>query len=418
MAIVKPFKGIIFNSNSGSDVSDKVSPPYDVINPKLQTELYIKDPDNIVRIILGKEESTDEGDEIYQRASGYYQNWKAQKVLIRDKKPAFYVWDQTFTIENTEFIRRALVGKVRCLPFYKREVIPHEKTNKGPKVDRLKLFQSCETQFSQVFSLYSDKDGNIAKLLKKYTKTPLLTAEYDGITNHLYRVTTPSGLKKLQAEFKKQSLYIADGHHRYETSVTYFEEKKKEGSTLMTLVAKEDAGLTILPTHRAVRSSVSDFITYQRLNRIFVIHKGSFAEWPEYLEKLNQMDEMHVFAFANRKLGISGIMKPLEPLEYAAPWDERKEVWKNLDVSALHTIVFKSILNMNSEDIFKPGPVYYSHNSVDCINQLDDGSNWVFFLRSTRMKQLMEVADAGEIMPPKSTFFYPKYLSGFINAEL
>ena len=145
--------------------------------------------------------------------------------------------------------------------------------------------------------------------------------------------------------YKKQSLYIADGHHRYETSVTYFEEKNKEGSTLMTLVAKEDAGLTILPTHRAVKSIVSDFIAYQRLNRIFIIQKGNFAEWPDYLEKLNQMDGIHVFAFANRKLGISGIMKPLEPLEYAAPFDERKEVWKNLDVSALHTNVFKSILN-------------------------------------------------------------------------
>lgn len=417
MAIVKPFKGIMYNSGSSPDISDKVAPPYDVISPKLQTELYVKDPDNIVRIILGKTESTDEGDEIYQRASGYYQNWKADKILVRDKKPAFYVWDQTFSIDGIEYTRRALVGKVRCLPFSKKEVIPHEKTHKGPKIDRLKLFQSCGTQFSQVFSLYSDKDEKITKTLKKYTKTPILSAEYDGINNQLFRVTAPNALQTLNAEFKKQPLYIADGHHRYETSVKYFEEKNNHGSTLMTMVSMEDPGLVIMPTHRAVNAGISDFIAYQRLSRIFVIQKGNFTEWPEYLTKLNQSQGMHIFAFANRKLGISGIMKPLEPLEFDSPWKDRKTVWKNLDVSALHTVIFRSIFNMNTEDIFKPGPVFYSHSTEDCIDQLDNGSNWVFFLRPTRMEQLLEVADKGEVMPPKSTFFYPKYLSGFINAE-
>jgi len=418
MALIKPFEGIIYNSKNSKDITGKVAPPYDVIKPKLQTELYVKDPDNIIRIILGKEESSDQGDEIYQRASGYYQNWVADSILVKDKKPGYYIWDQTFNLNGVDFTRRALVAKVRSLPFNKGEIIPHEKTHAGPKVDRLKLFQSCKAQFSQVFSLYSDQNGDIAKILKKYTKSPIIIADYDGVINKLYKITAPSALHTIQSEFKKQALYIADGHHRYETSVAYFEELKKEGNTLMSLVSREDPGLIILPTHRAVKINMSDFIAYQRLNRNFVIQKGNYAEWPKFVEQLNKMEGRHIFGFANRKLGLSGIMRPLEQLEYMEPWKGKKEVWKNLDVSALHTIVFQSIFKMNGDDIFKLGPIYYSHKPEDCIEQLDENYNWVFFLRQTKMKQLIEVADAGEIMPPKSTFFYPKYLSGFINAEL
>ena len=418
MAKIKPFKGIIYKTKNGIDISNKVAPPYDVIDSKLQTDLYIKDPDNIIRIILGKKESNDDHRMLYERSAGYYNNWIKNGIMLADDKDAIFIWDQTFNSNGKEYTRRALIAKVRCLPFSKGEVIPHEKTHKGPKEDRLKLFNEVGAQFSQIFSLYSDDDDNIKKIIEKNIDKPILEANYDEVKNKLYRIDEFKVINLLVNEFEKNNFYIADGHHRYETSVKYFENNKMDGSTLMSLVQMNDPGLIVLPTHRSVKSDLSNFICLQRLEKSFFIDKESFSDWPEVVKKINDYKNKHIFGFANRKLGISGILKPIESIKYNKDWDQYSQKWKNLDVSALHAYILNTIFEVDLDKVFDKEHIFYSHKEKECIDKLDEDFNWVFFLRPTTVKQLIEIADNSEVMPPKSTFFYPKFLSGFINSEL
>ena len=156
-------------------------------------------------------------------------------------------------------------------------------------------------------------------------------------------MSLPKVINSLIKEFERIDLYIADGHHRYETSVNYFSERKIEGFTLMSLVQIDDPGLIVLPTHRAIKSNLSNFICLQKLEKQFFIEKKSFSEWPKIVDKIKSYNDKHVFGFANRKLGISGILKPIEPLKFNEEWIEYSDKWKALDVSALHAYIFNTI---------------------------------------------------------------------------
>ena len=417
MAKIKPFKGIIYKTKKGIDISSKVAPPYDVIDSKLQTDLYIKDPDNVIRIVLGKKENSDDK-MLYQRSAGYYNNWINNGIMKSDNKDAFFVWDQVFNTNENIYTRRALISKVRCLPFDQKEVIPHEKTHKGPKEDRLNLFNEIGAQFSQIFSLYNDSNNKIVKIIESNIGEPILEAHYENVENKLYKIDDVKIIQLLIKEFEGKNLYIADGHHRYETSVKYFQDKKINGSTLMSLVEINDPGLIVLPTHRSIKSELSNFICLQRLEKDFFIEKQSFSDWPKVVKKINSYKEKHVFGFANRKLGISGILKPIESILYNNNWDECSHNWKDLDVSALHAYILNTIFEIDVDKVFNKENIFYSHREENCIDKLDEDFNWVFFLRPTTIQQLIEIADNSEVMPPKSTFFYPKFLSGFINSKL
>ena len=180
MAIIKPFKGIKYRTDENLDISSKIAPPYDIIDAKLQTDLYIKDPDNIVRIILGKQDPN-EDNLIYERASGYYNNWIKNEIMQIDDEDAVYIWDQKFSINHINYNRRALIVKVKSESSSKNDIIPHELTIDDSIKDRLKLFNQLNAQFSQVFSLYDDNDDSIKKIIKKNIKEPILEADFDGV---------------------------------------------------------------------------------------------------------------------------------------------------------------------------------------------------------------------------------------------
>ena len=188
--------------------------------------------------------------------------------------------------------------------------------------------------------------------------------------------------------------------------------------SIMSLVQIDDPGLIVLPTHRAIKSKLSNFICLQKLEKQFFIDKKSFSEWPNIVKKINSYNDNHIFGFANRKLGISGILRPIETLKFNDCWSEYSDQWKALDVSALHAFILNSIFDFNINSLFDKENIFYSHRENECIEKLDEDYNWVFFLRPTSIEQLIEIANNDEVMPPKSTFFYPKFLSGFINSEL
>ena len=417
MAIIKPFKGIKYRTDENLDISSKIAPPYDIIDAKLQTDLYIKDPDNIVRIILGKQDPN-EDNLIYERASGYYNNWIKNEIMQVDEEDAVYVWDQKFSINHVNYNRRALIVKVKSESSSKNDIIPHEITIDDSIKDRLKLFNQLNAQFSQVFSLYDDNDNSIKKIIKKNIKEPILEADFDGVYNELFKIKSKKIIKDIIKKFKDKKIYIADGHNRYETTIRYHNLKNQNGYCLMSLIPINDPGLIILPSHRALKSKLSNFITLQKLEKNFIIEKKPFSDWPNILNQINGIKANHVFGFANRKLGMSGILRPLEKLNYSSLWEEYSKSWKMLDVSALHAFVFNNIFKIHKEKVFDNDHIYYSNDEKACIDKLDQDFNWVFFMRPTNIKQMIKIADSGEIMPPESTFFYPKFLSGFIGSKL
>jgi len=417
MAIIKPFKGIKYRTDENLDISSKIAPPYDIIDAKLQTDLYIKDPDNIVRIILGRQDPN-EDNLIYERASGYYNNWIKNEIMQVDEEDAVYVWDQKFSINHVNYNRRALIVKVKSESSSKNDIIPHEITIDDSIKDRLKLFNQLNAQFSQVFSLYDDNDDSIKKIIKKNIKEPILEADFDGVYNELFKIKSKKIIKDIIKKFKDKKIYIADGHNRYETTIRYHNLKNQNGYCLMSLIPINDPGLIILPSHRALKSKLSNFITLQKLEKNFIIEKKPFSDWPNILNQINEIKANHVFGFANRKLGMSGILRPLEKLNYSNLWEEYSKSWKMLDVSALHAFVFNNIFKIHKEKVFDNDHIYYSNDEKACIDKLDQDFNWVFFMRPTNIKQMIKIADSGEIMPPESTFFYPKFLSGFIGSKL
>ena len=417
MAIIKPFKGIKYRTDENLDISSKIAPPYDIIDAKLQTDLYIKDPDNIVRIILGRQDPN-EDNLIYERASGYYNNWIKNEIMQVDEEDAVYVWDQKFSINHVNYNRRALIVKVKSESSSKNDIIPHEITIDDSIKDRLKLFNQLNAQFSQVFSLYDDNDDSIKKIIKKNIKEPILEADFDGVYNELFKIKSKKIIKDIIKKFKDKKIYIADGHNRYETTIRYHNLKNQNGYCLMSLIPINDPGLIILPSHRALKSKLSNFITLQKLEKNFIIEKKPFSDWPNILNQINGIKANHVFGFANRKLGMSGILRPLEKLNYSNLWEEYSKSWKMLDVSALHAFVFNNIFKIHKEKVFDNDHIYYSNDEKACIDKLDQDFNWVFFMRPTNIKQMIKIADSGEIMPPESTFFYPKFLSGFIGSKL
>ncbi len=417
MAIIKPFKGIKYKTDENLDISSKIAPPYDIIDAKLQTDLYIRDPDNIVRIILGKQDPN-EDNLIYERASGYYNNWIKHEIMQIDDEDAFYVWDQKFSINDLNHNRRALIVKVKSESSAKKDIIPHELTIDDSIKDRLKLFNHLNAQFSQVFSLYNDEDDSVKNIIQKSIKKPILKADFDGVYNQLFKIKSKKIIKEIIKKFKDKKLYIADGHNRYETTIRYHKLKNQNGYCLMSLIPVNDPGLIVLPSHRVLKSKLSNFITLQKLEKKFIIEKKPFSDWPKILNKINGIETNHVFGFANRKLGMSGILRPLDNLNYSSLWNAYSKSWKMLDVSALHAFVFNSIFKIDKEKVFDNEHIFYSNDEKVCIDKLDQDFNWVFFMRPTNIKQLIKIADNGEIMPPESTFFYPKFLSGFIGSKL
>lgn len=419
MAQIKPFRAILYNTERWKDISSKVAPPYDVIDSNMQDELYLRDTENIVRIILGKNELLDDKENVYNRASKYYREWLKRSILIEDEQPYFYVWDQTFNFNGKKYKRRALVAKVRALSYEIGEVIPHERTNSEAKDDRFKLFCACGAQFSQIFSLYKDSEGEIAELIKNGISDIVLFAEdKDNVKSELYRIEDSKIISQIESAFKNQSVYIADGHHRYESSVKYFQHLSIEGTALMSLVAIEDPGLVILPTHRAVRSPIDERIALDKLKTYFNVEKYSLVDLGNILDVLDNKIERHAFGFACKKLNISGILTPKTELKFNSKLWSSNRVWQNLDVAALHAVILTDMLGIDKYEVFQKGVIFYSHIPQECINKFDDNFNWVFFLRPINIDQLMGIWNLSEKMVPKSTFFYPKFLSGFINAGL
>jgi len=429
MANIKPFRGIRYNQDKIDKIDNVISQPYDRVRYGLQDKYYDLSEYNITRIIKGKEQEGDNGENVYTRARMYLQQWLDEGVLEREDAPALYVYHQSFPLpDGSEVTRRALITAFELARFEEGIVLPHEKTHAGPKVDRLKLTQATETYFGNIFMLYPDPENRVAAVLEKaLDREPDIQARelYEkDVLHQVWVVTDEEIIQQVQDEMAdKRNIIIADGHHRYETALTYRDEMRTRhpgapanagfNYRMTAMVSMSDPGLTILPTHRLI-------FDYTKTSPEDVVEKAG-----EYfkVDEVSGRDELEVKLAAEEgrigRIGLvthtgtyfltladQGIMAKLAP--------DRVQAWRDLDVSILHRLLFDHLMDISEEKIdAKENIKYLREPDLGYEDVEENETSYLFVLNPTRIEQVKACTKAGEKMPQKSTDFYPKIITGF-----
>ncbi len=437
MVDIRPFKGILYNFAKGAAAEALLAPPYDVINRPQRDDLAARHEHNVVNLVLpeGFPEDT-EGSNQYSRAAGLWSKWQDEKVLVRDEKPAIYCYKQKFSINGVEHERPGFVALVRVANFEEKVIKPHERIHSGPKQDRLKLIKASRANFSSIFSLYSDPDFVMENAFEAARETPEIFSysDDDDVVHTLWRLTDVDSINKIRAMLKDKCAYIADGHHRYSTAISYRDYLVEKHSpadkerqcyfTMMYFVNMNNKGMVILPTHRMLRQ-VPDYSMDEltsRLEPYFSIEALDFngkdnneksAAISQALVERSNGNTVFCLALANEEKGLMLILKDQNVLE---SFDEfRGKVSASHDVSILQHLVFEKILELPKADIDSQKIIRYKKDIIEGLDKMSDGKYQMgFFINATRIEQVREVADAEEIMPQKSTFFYPKIPSGLV----
>lgn len=403
MVMVVPFCGVRYNADKVGVLDFVFAPPYDVISPQEQNELYEKNPYNVIRLILSK----GEGDEKYIKAADTFRRWINEGVLIKDKEPCIYPYYQEFNEDGNVVTRKGFIAAVRLEDFSSKMIIPHERTFVGPKLDRLKLTTACRANLSPVFAIYTDPEGVVEKAIEeRLTKNPIVDAPSgDSVRNYLWKVSDDDLLSEIKSMMLGGVLLIADGHHRYETALEYrtiqrkrfnvISEDKDYEYVMMYLSRVEGEGLVIKPTHRVVKNlgpfDTEDFL--QKLRNKFNIEKVPFNEG---ISTLNHQE----FAIVTNDSDFIFKFSSKESLSVR---------YKNLGVMLLHGEVFGEIINEEKADIL------YTKSVEEVVRLVRTGDYKLgFILPPVRAKDLYEVTLSGEKMPHKTTYFYPKLLSGLV----
>jgi len=428
MAHIEPFRAILYDHARLDDLSDVLAPPYDVISPDDQDALYRRHPNNIIRIDFGKQEpDDDECRNRYTRAQEFLTSWLREGVLKRDARPSIYVYDQTFQTQGQTFTRRAFVSMVRLEPYGRGRIHPHELTHPGPKRDRLSLLDATGTVFSQIFAVYDDQGETREILADPDGLEPLFEfSETDGVRGHVHRISDEARIRALQDAIQPRDLYIADGHHRYETCLNYQSELRAQGVpspagdfTAMACVSMADPGLIILPTHRAVRLPSQTTLHTFIANADATFHRAPWEDLDSVITDLSRSDRPGLLGMFEPSSGYSTLELRPDSRRQATVYGACSAEWHDLDVSVLHCDLLRDCMGFPEHDLFGRGPVYYSHSPADCVEEVRSGRYDVsFFLRPVSLDSLRLIVGKGEKMPPKSTFFYPKLMSGLLGVDL
>ena len=434
MPNIQPFEGLRYNLAQIGSLSDVVAPPYDVIDPALQDALYEKHPNNVVRLILNKMLPTDdEQNNRYTRSARELKNWKEEGVLQKDSKPAIYVYHEVFTANGKEYTRKGFMCGCEAVPFGEGMVFPHEITMSGPKLDRLMLTTACKTNFSQIFGLYPDEKNEVQNLLEEATLalTPLEATDHLGVIHRMWVVDDQEVVAKVVEMMGPKPIFIADGHHRYETACNYRKQVREQGllttdhpanHVLMVCVAMEDPGLIVLPTHRLFRN-VKEFSQED----LFALLGDTFAittvgEGPAAAAKawtmIEMQDDQGTMALYTGKDRKWSLIRQTEAGrakmdEVAA---ERQPEWRALGVAVLHRLVIDKLLGLEGHD--KPKYVHEVAEVVENLENKADEFPLAALVSPATVAQIQELSLVRERMPAKSTYFYPKLITGFVFKPL
>jgi uncharacterized protein (DUF1015 family) len=448
MPQISAFRGVRYDLGHVGSLSDVIAPPYDVIDPDLQEQLYKKHPANVVRLILNRDEpGDDEQSNRYVRAARFLKNWRREGVLFEEGRPAIYVYHQEFVEGGQTFVRRGFMARVRLERIGEGNIHPHEETHSGAKADRFKLWKACRANLSQIFGLYPDPENAAQSILERAIagQTPLEATDHLGVVHRVWPVSDLSVINSVEAAMGGKPAYIADGHHRYETALNLrddlaaeYRERGEElpedhpaNYVLMMCVSMSDEGMLVLPTHRLFRGlpAMTAEQLAAKLGDAFATE--SAGEGPE--RALSLWDEIE----AEGEQGTFGLytaeddrwtlarITPAGRQRMAEVAADHCAEWQGLGVSILHRLLVDTLLGAPN----LPAPKYVralaevpvglregDSSGRDLTGQ--EGSGGRFELAALVMPATVEhiraISNAGERMPAKSTYFYPKLLSGLV----
>jgi uncharacterized protein (DUF1015 family) len=425
MADIAPLTPLRYDT-SKVDPAHVVAPPYDVISPEERAELAARDPHNVVHLILPE----GEGDAKYARAAELLTSWVDKRILLRDDEPAFYRYEQTFTPPGggARRTRAGFLGLVRLVPFADRVVLPHERTLSGPKEDRLKLFRATRTNLSPGFMLYRDPERALEDPLATGRTIAAWDAP-DGVRHVLSKVADPDAIRAVAEGVARSSLLIADGHHRYETALRYSGEvsaahpgasPRGRHRYFMTFLANgDDPNLVVFPTHRHVhglaRFDFDDLVKRARATVFDVEEKRGDPEAPDLLGWIapDAAPSRPAFVAACRSRAARLCLRKGANLGAHATLARLHPTLRTTDVGLLHAAVLEHLLGITPEAQAAKTNIWYPQDARAALTDLREGKGQVLFLmNATPVADVRTVAEAGEVMPQKSTFFYPKVLTG------
>ncbi len=441
MAEIRPFRGIRYNTDQVGDAGDLVSPPYDVIDGSFQQALYDRSPNNVVRIILGKDEEDDGAScNRYTRARDDFRGWLEEGSLIKDEAEGIYLYAQDFDVNTPDGpVRKSRLGivtLVRADALGGGSILPHEFTMPGPKADRLELMRHTRAAFGQIFSLYSDPDYEIRRLVESaLSGKPLFTfVDGDSVVHRFWRVTDHEVIESVAEVLSDKPFFIADGHHRYETAVVYRDERadaegvdwqgKPYGYRMHTLVNMDDTeGMAINAIHRVVFDLGEDGVAQLEsgLREFFEIERKPLGSTGEVLLELRKRGEggKAVFGFTTGDVSEIQYLTLKDTVDPSAlDQGDHSAAWRNLS-SGLLQLVLGKVLALDDETLTRGEKVEFVKVEKDVLNLVREAPDRAgFFLNPVGMSELREVVLAGERMPPKSTFFYPKVYTGLVIQDL
>ena len=441
MAEVIPFKGILYNTRKIRNLADVTAPPFDVISEQEQIRFHERHPQNIIRLTLGKiTENDTPTDNRYTRAADCLNRWFSDDIMLLDQEPALYLTSMEFLSDGNRVTRYGLIALIRLEPFEKGIVLPHEKTFSKVKSERLELMKACHANLSPIFSLFSDEENRIYNKLKDAIddkSADIVFTDNAGQKHQLWRITDHSVHQYISDALKDKKIFIADGHHRYETALNYrdwlsartsnFNGNHPANYVMMYLCSMEDPGLVILPAHRLLNEipvETRESLIHKTKDYFDIItipyndehHKENLSQFISILKSNASKHCIGVCMKDCPELYLL-ILKP-DVMENMFG-DELPEVLRNIDVTVLTRLIFMEVLGFDQARLDNERLIAYSSIAEEAIDTVFAGKHDIaFILNPTRIQQVRDIANSGLIMPRKATYFFPKVITGQVMNKL
>ncbi len=415
LAEIKPFKGVRFTEKAGN-ISDLVCPPYDIISEEERKSFIQKNKYNIIRLELPKE-----GDDVYKQAGDTLSDWLKNGIMKREDKESFYIYEEDFFVDNAPYTLKGIIARVKVTDFSQKVVIPHENTLSAAKDDRFHLMCATGCNFSNIYCLFDDDKNKITDEIEKSSASdPIYNfSDSEGVTHKLW---ITNNTEKITEYFKNKTLFIADGHHRYETGIKFRDYMRaKLGKDnlvsdyiMMMLVPMQCDGLVVFPTHRIVHSIENfngDALIESCKENFTISKKTDKKSLEKHMKEEYNNGRISFGLYCNKNFYA---ISPKENLNLDSFMPQAGDSLKKLDVSVLHSMILERILKIDKENMAKQLNLSYTRSFDDAVKKVDDGCNCAFFLNPTRVSQIADVGLSGEKMPQKSTYFYPKLITGLV----
>ncbi len=434
MADIKAFAGLRYNLAQAGQLQDLITPPYDVIDGPMQEGFYQRNPYNVIRLEWGKTTAADDdGNNRYTRAAKDFAHWQKEGILQQEAAPALYYYTQTFPVAEKLVTRSGFIATIRAEGYESGKVLPHEETLPKHKLDRLELMRHTYANFSPILGLFAQEKRTIDQALAAAAQRPAdLDATDDlGVRHQVWVVKEEAVIRQVEKEMADRKVYIADGHHRYETASLFAQECAEQGRKncdylMLDLINLYDPGLLVFPTHRLVKSlgalTPAELLTRVAAAGFTVLQiKGDNQEkaLAALLHRMGQdghqtpsfglcfAGQLYLLQLPNKEKAVAGI-KP-----------EKSAAYRSLDVTILHSLILENILGIGDQELAAEGFVGYTRDQKAAYSLVEQGE-WAcsFLMNSTTVQQLLAVAEAGDKMPQKSTYFYPKVIAGLVIHKL